>query len=158
MSLRRLRRSNTCSSCCESDVVPVAVAGSDHPRSDTSTDTCDTMISLHPQHRTDSGNQFQEYMQKQRFAVFVKILFKELDGSEDACELRNVAKAIVLDCIQRNRLGDPAYHPLMDALDERLRRHVGEIYWRRAHLYLQHYMTQRVRATRLTNPTRLSSS
>jgi hypothetical protein len=84
----------------------------------------------------------QDNSQKKRFAVFVKILFKELDRSGDRAELREMAKTIVLDCTRRNRLGDPAYRPLMDAIDRRLRRHVGESHWRRAHLYLQHYMKQ----------------
>jgi hypothetical protein len=84
----------------------------------------------------------QDNSQKKRFAVFVKILFKELGRSEDRAELREMAKTIVLDCTRRNRLGDPAYRPLMDAIDRRLRRHVGESHWRRAHLYLQHYMKQ----------------
>jgi hypothetical protein len=80
--------------------------------------------------------------QKKRFAVFVKILFRELHRSENGDELRDVAKAILLDCTHRNRLGDPAYHPLMEAVDQRLRRHVGETHWRRALVYLQHYMKQ----------------
>lgn len=88
------------------------------------------------------ANKQQQHSQKRRFAVFVKILFRELDRSEDRAELRDIAKSIVLDCTHRNRLGDPAYQPLMEAVDQRLRRHVGEVYWRRAHLYLQHYMKQ----------------
>jgi hypothetical protein len=83
-----------------------------------------------------------DMIQKKRFAVFVKILFRELDRSDDSAELRGVAKAIVLDCTRRNRLGDPAYHPLMEAVDQRLRQHVGETHWRKAHLYLHHYMKQ----------------
>ncbi|KAG7346482.1 hypothetical protein IV203_005550 [Nitzschia inconspicua] len=96
-----------------------------------------------------------EQLQKRRFAVFVKILFRELDRSEDRAELREVAKAIVLDCTRRNRLGDPAYRPLMNAVDQRLRRHVGETHWRRAHLYLQHYMKQdALRRSTLSTPVR----
>lgn len=81
-----------------------------------------------------------EHAQKKRFALFVKILFKQLDRSEESAELREVAKNIVLDCTRRNRLGDPDYKPLMDAVDRRLRHHVGEAHWRRAHLYMQQYM------------------
>ena len=80
-------------------------------------------------------------VQKTRFALFVKILFKQLERSPDTTpELRDMAKSIVLDCTRRNRLRDPEYVPLMDAVDRRLRRHVGEAHWRRAQLYTQQYM------------------
>jgi hypothetical protein len=78
--------------------------------------------------------------QKKRFLLFIKILFKSLDESEENSELRENAKSIISDCTRRNRLGDPDYDPLMDAVDRRLRRHVGEIHWRKAHVYMQHYI------------------
>ena len=88
-----------------------------------------------------------EVQQKKRFLLFIKILFKSL-GREET-ETREVAKTIVADCTRRNRLGDPQYVPLMDAIDRRLRRHVGEVHWRRAHMYMQHYMSRDQRAARL---------
>jgi hypothetical protein len=78
--------------------------------------------------------------QKKRFLLFVKILFKSLDQSNETSELRENAKSIIADCTRRNRLGDPEYDPLMDAVDRRLRRHVGEVHWRKAHVYMQHYI------------------
>jgi hypothetical protein len=102
----------------------------------------------------------QENAQKRRFALFVKILFKQLQQSQESSpELCEMARTIVLDCTRRNRLNDPDYIPLMDAVDRRLRRHVGEAHWRKAHLYMQQYMTReecRNKAPGLPKPTRVA--
>lgn len=78
-------------------------------------------------------------LQKKRFLLFIKILFKSLEQASEL-ETRDKAKQIIADCTRRNRLGDPAFMPLMDAVDQRLRGHVGETHWRRAHVYMQLYI------------------
>jgi hypothetical protein len=98
--------------------------------------------------------QQQEALQKKRFLVFIKILFRSLDQNEETSETKEIAKGIVADCTRRNRLGDPNYRPLMDAVDKRLRRYVGETHWRRAHLYLHHYIRQEEARSRLSQPQR----
>lgn len=80
--------------------------------------------------------------QKRRFLLFIKILFKSLEQASEF-ETRDRAREIVSDCTRRNRLGDPAFTPLIDVVDQRLRRHVGETHWRRAHVYMQHYLITR---------------
>ena len=86
----------------------------------------------------------KEAEQKKRFLIFIKILFKSL--SQSACtDVREKAKNIVSDCTRRNRLGDPQCTPLMDAIDRRLRCHVGEAHWRRAHVFMQHYIRRESR-------------
>jgi hypothetical protein len=84
----------------------------------------------------------RETIQRKQFLLFIKILFRSLDQSEDSSETIAIARGVVADCTRRNRLGDPDYRPLMDAVDKRLRRHVGETHWKRAHLYLHHYIRQ----------------
>ena len=86
-----------------------------------------------------------EAEQKKKFLLFIKILIKTLDQSADP-DIRETAKFIISDCTRRNRQGDPKYSPLMDAIDSRLRGHVGEVIWRRAHTFLQHYMRKEERA------------
>ncbi len=78
-------------------------------------------------------------LQKKRFLLFIKILFKSLERASEL-ETRDKAKQIIADCTRRNRMGDPAFTPLMDSIDQRLRGHVGEIHWRRAHVYMQLYI------------------
>jgi hypothetical protein len=91
-----------------------------------------------------------EAEQKRRFLLFIKILFKALDQAGN-CETRERAKVIVSDCTRQNRLGDPNYTPLMDAIDRRLRDQVGEVHWRRANIYMQHYMNREARGRRMTS-------
>ena len=73
-----------------------------------------------------------------RFLVFIKILFKSLDNTNEH-ELRDRAKRIVAECTRRNRLGDPLFSPLVEAVERRLRRVVGEAHWRKASLLLRHF-------------------
>ena len=105
---------------------------------------------------TDSGEMAQnqsQQQQKRQFLVFIKILFKILDQNHDVTvEKREAARAIVADCTRRNRLGDPAFIPLMAAVDARLRRHLGEQHWRKAHIYMRHYMNREAARTRLPLP------
>ena len=60
--------------------------------------------------------------------LFVKILLKCLDrprgadggsSDQDARALKQVAKATILECTRRNRMGDSSYTPLLDALERR---------------------------------------
>ena len=48
-----------------------------------------------------------------------------------------------MDCTKRNRLGEPGFHPLIDAIEVRLRHVIGDIHWHKAEQYLGHYMTFR---------------
>ena len=96
-----------------------------------------------PRHVSAGVASSLEVQQKKRFLIFIKILFKALDQCEP--EIKERAKAVVSDCTRRNRLGDPDYMPLMDAVDRRLRGQVGEVHWRRAHMYMQHYMKRDAR-------------
>lgn len=80
--------------------------------------------------------------EREHFLIFVKILFKLLDEA-DQPHTKQRAKRIVLECRQRNQQGNPLYQPLMDAIEVRLKRFVGDPCWRRAHLLLHHYITTR---------------
>lgn len=73
-----------------------------------------------------------------RFLVFIKILFKCLDQANEH-QIRDQAKKIVAECTRRNRMGDPNFTPLIDAVEKRLRRFVGESHWRKASLLLRHF-------------------
>ena len=76
--------------------------------------------------------------EREQFVVFVKILFKCIEQSDDQ-NLRLKAKAIVNECTRRNRMGDSNYTPLQDAVERRLKKIVGELYWARAKLSFDHY-------------------
>jgi hypothetical protein len=86
-----------------------------------------------------------ETQERENFLFFIKILFKILDDAHQPLTKQR-AKRIVLECRRKNQLGDPLFHPLMEAVESRLRRFVGEPTWRRAHLFLHHYITTKRQA------------
>lgn len=71
-----------------------------------------------------------------RFLVFIKILFKCLDQANEP-EFRDRAKEIVAECTRRNRMGDPKFTPLVEAVEKRLRAFVGETHWKKASILLR---------------------
>eukprot|EP00980_Cylindrotheca_fusiformis_P003872 scaffold858_cov123-Cylindrotheca_fusiformis.AAC.48 len=83
---------------------------------------------------------------RERFLIFVKILFKCLADGNDAvvCEK---AKRIVRECTRKNRMGDPKFASLFEATSSRLRSAVGESLWRRSVLLLHHFMAKRKTVT-----------
>jgi hypothetical protein len=94
--------------------------------------------------------------ERENFLLFVKILFKILDEAQEP-HTKSKAQRIVLECRRRSQQGDPNYNPLMDALETRLRRFVGEATWRRAHLYLHHYIANK-RPANTTRPVMMTGN
>jgi hypothetical protein len=80
--------------------------------------------------------------ERENFLLFIKILFKILDDNSNEPHTKAKAKHIVLECRRRNTLGDPNYVPLMDAVEVRLKRFIGESVWTKAHILLHHYITK----------------
>ncbi len=79
--------------------------------------------------------------QRVRFALFVKILFKRLEESDDQF-LCQKAKRLLLCVTARNKQGDPGCTPLIEALESRLRMMVGETHWRRSHILMRLYLSR----------------
>jgi hypothetical protein len=71
---------------------------------------------------------------RQKFLVFIKVLLKVIEQQDDQRKLRS-AKAVVAECTYRNRVGDINYCPLQEAITERLRLAVGDMYWNLAKSY-----------------------
>ena len=80
---------------------------------------------------------------RQRFLLFIKILFKCLAQADEPDEVLQKSKRIVAECTRKNRQGDPTYTPLMDAVECRLREYVGETHWRRSLLLMRHYIMKK---------------
>lgn len=79
---------------------------------------------------------------RENFLIFTRILFKCLSDHPSE-KVRVEAKQIIMDCTKRNRLGEPGFNPLIDAIEIRLRHVIGDIHWHKAEQYLGHYMTFR---------------
>ena len=70
--------------------------------------------------------------------LLVHVLIKCLEESQ-SYKLKLQAKALVSECIKRNRMGDPHFSPLQESLETRLRGLVGPVYWKRAQDCLRSY-------------------
>lgn len=90
---------------------------------------------------TTSNTKSATTSKTKQFLLFIKILLKCLDATSNNI-LKERAKAIVGECTKRNRLGDPNYQPLQQAVEQRLRPVVGEQWWTRAQTYAQTYQTK----------------
>mmetsp|Transcript_36354 Transcript_36354/g.73948 ORF Transcript_36354/g.73948 Transcript_36354/m.73948 type:complete len:250 (-) Transcript_36354:166-915(-) len=89
-------------------------------------------VGIHPHGRTH----------REQFLIFTRILFKCLDDHPSP-SIKKTVKTIIVECTKRNRAGDPDYHPLIDAVQARLRHIIGEVHWHKAEEYLVHYLTFR---------------
>ena len=56
------------------------------------------------------------------------------------------AKAVIKECYEKNKRGDHVYKSLPSSMKARLRATVGEVYWKKAHDYLNHFLQQKIRA------------
>jgi hypothetical protein len=132
-----------------SKVSPVSVALDDAPRSNTTPLFAAVQlptVSLSPRSNDVDTEHLRLRLQQQtsvelsreRFLKFIKILFKILDQAKES-HTRNRAKQVVAECTRKNRLGDPNYVPLVEAVQKRLSLFVGEAYWRKALLFLRYY-------------------
>lgn len=90
--------------------------------------------------RSPSSPTLTTFQERERFLIFVRILFKCLDEKDP--QLRAKAKRVVQQCTLRNREGNPEYAPLVDVVERRLRCIVGEANWTRAEYYLRHYLAR----------------
>jgi hypothetical protein len=80
--------------------------------------------------------------EREELLMFIKILFRFLKENRDEYRLLQ-AKAIVAECTRRNRVGDGEFMHLKRAVEPRLRRIVGELYWARTRDYLNGYCQRR---------------
>jgi hypothetical protein len=73
--------------------------------------------------------------QRRDFLLFVRVLIKCIEQSRNY-KLTLQTKALVAECVKRNRMGDPHFSPLQDSMEIRLRGLVGPNYWHQAKDYI----------------------
>merc|ERR1712137_1380266 len=60
-------------------------------------------------------------------------------------KLKLQAKALVSECIKRNKMGDPHFMPLQETIEMRLNGLVGSTYWNQAKKYMVIYSAEKAR-------------
>lgn len=93
---------------------------------------------IRPRPTPTPGSKTVVHQERENFLLFIKILFRILEQAHEP-QTRQRAQRIVVECNRKFKQGDPNYVPLMDAVERRLRRFVGEANWSKAHLFLHHY-------------------
>ncbi|KAL3785515.1 hypothetical protein ACHAW5_005269 [Stephanodiscus triporus] len=85
----------------------------------------------------------EEKKEKERFLMFTRVLMKYL-GQRDV-NMFAAAKAQIKECYDKNKSGDPQFRSLTASMKVRLRATVGEIYWKKAQDYLDHFLKKKKR-------------
>jgi hypothetical protein len=57
--------------------------------------------------------------------------------------MHHQAKLIIKDCAERNKRQEKGYESVTAAMKKRLKKLVGEQYWKRAEVYLKHFLEQK---------------
>jgi hypothetical protein len=79
--------------------------------------------------------------EREVFLIFIKVLFKCMERYDDM-QLRQRAKAIVLECTKRNRYGDPTFSSLQDVVERCLKNIVGDTCWNKARVFTGAFCNQ----------------
>lgn len=58
-------------------------------------------------------------------------------------EMHSRAKTQIKECYEKNKIGDPMYRSLTTSMNARLRATVGDVYWKKAQDYLDHFVRQK---------------
>ena len=84
--------------------------------------------------------------QRRDFLLFVRVLIKCIEQSHNY-KLTLQTKALVAECVKRNRMGDPHFSPLQDSMEIRLRGLVGQDYWHQAKDYIHCFQKAKCRSS-----------
>ena len=94
---------------------------------------------MDPQDRAAMGQELRR--QKEKFLMFTRVLIRYLEQKDPV--LHQQAKVIIKDCADRNRRQERGYESVTAAMKDRLKTLVGETYWKRAEMYLKHFLEQK---------------
>ena len=80
---------------------------------------------------------------KEKFLMFTRVLIKYLEQKDQRMHAR--AKAIIKECAERNKRQEPGYESVTTSMKRRLKKLVGDHYWKKANDYLVHFIEQKRR-------------
>jgi hypothetical protein len=105
-----------------------------------------------------------DYNERERFFLFIKVVLKFLGetdqptGDGDRRRRLERTKALIRDCTLRNRRGDPDYHPLVGAIERRLRPVLGDRCWTRAETFVERSLQRRAAAEQIEASATISAA
>jgi hypothetical protein len=99
-----------------------------------------TLLSLSLRPLTPPPGKRIQSKQRAKFIIFINALFKYLEICSP--DLVRQAKRVVMECTKRNRMGDPNFSPLKNAVVFNVRRCIGEMHWFRANCFFRAYVRE----------------
>merc|ERR1712238_441859 len=75
---------------------------------------------------------------KEKFLMFTRVLMKYLEQKNPEMHAR--AKAVIRQCANKNKEGDPNYASLSGSMQAALKKLVGSGYWKKAEDYLAQFL------------------
>jgi len=94
---------------------------------------------LESERQSPGGLMSQPQNERKMFLVFVKVLLKYLEKTNDD-SLQTRAKAVIAECTMRNRNGDSDYLCLQAAVERRLQLCLGKWHWDRAQICYHRFL------------------
>jgi hypothetical protein len=84
--------------------------------------------------RIPKDQERKERQDKESFLIFLRVLMNFLEQKD--ASMHAAAKALIEDCVEKSKSGDQRFGCLTTCMKTRLRSTVGELYWKKAHDYL----------------------
>ena len=78
------------------------------------------------------------------FALFLKVLLRCLERSKEYFILQQ-ARLVVMTCTRGHKMGDPSFHPLVEQIEIRLKKLVGDRIWKQARALTRFYLKKQLR-------------
>jgi hypothetical protein len=94
-----------------------------------------------PQGHDPRSTQELQRKQKEKFLIFTRVLMKYLEQKDPTLHLQ--VKDIIRDCAQRNSRKEIGYESVTAAMKRRLKEVVNDTYWKRAEVYLEHFLKEK---------------
>ena len=98
-------------------------------------------VGSHKRKRSDANNVVvvESRMERTRILLFIKILLRCLEKTNNAVNVICQVKAIVSMCVKRNKLNDDQFVPLGLVVETMLQELVDDSIWKEAKFYQEYY-------------------
>lgn len=83
-----------------------------------------------------------DHDERVEFALFLKVLLRCLEKSKQYVLLQQ-ARMAVMTCTNGYKMGNPSFSPLIDAIEIRLKKLVGDSIWTQARNYTKFYLRRK---------------
>jgi len=82
--------------------------------------------------------------ESQKFLIFTRVLMKYLEQKDPALHVQ--VKPIIKDCAEKKRQKVKGYESVTTSMRIQLKKVVSENYWKRAEVYLEHFLKEKAKA------------